>query len=351
MTLNEKDLLVPPKEIKKAYKELKKSGFVYSMAKDYKDIGKKKYPVRAVYSAPSLDLKDNEITLGPFPLSIEHYKHTIETLQAECNATDGTDAFVAYLGLMKLQYEKTGITGEDYHFSASDESLVPLLNLLAYFEIDNPYIGDNFVWFYPKEKCKIIVQNQKGKQPKSGDYSWWNAVVNLGADIKLTDLDDYPDMYSLHPTDLTAKWSKYLPHHVLVTLGILYMKYTVGGTLKPFGRVSVALKALDENIDKHKDQKEYSGSFPDRELLLKELYDYNGFDYPVDAKTMFDFLEGLGFIDATTKNNKAIYSLAYDLPDPKARLKFPKGWHDRAKAYLMTGTILFSYLDADEALK
>jgi len=86
----------------------------------------------------------------------------------------------------------------------------------------------------------------------------------------------------------------------------------------------------------------------DKELLLKELYDYNSITYPIDAPTILDCLQQLGLVAIVQEKSKIVYRVPNLTPKPKRVFRFPKDWHKRMDEYVEKGTILFSYLSLDE---
>jgi hypothetical protein len=131
---------------------------------------------------------------------------------------------------------------------------------------------------------------------------------------------------------------------------LLYMRATTGGTFRAFSSLAEILDIINQGMERlgpAKDAKSVR-SEPDRELLIKELCDFNDLPYPIDAATTFDYLHRLGFVVPEQSGKKVEYSLAQELPSPEEVLSFPPDWEDRVDKFLTTGSVLFSYLSLEE---
>ena len=126
------------------------------------------------------------------------------------------DAFRAFLGFVRLSYEKIGVMIKDYRFVSDNEALT------------------QFVGIVPNDEMKQAVQEMSGKTFSPRDFTWWNIRLDLGKTFKPTTADDYPDEFSLVPTELSGPWGRYLPMTAFLVLHHIYVKMTRGGKLKPF---------------------------------------------------------------------------------------------------------------------
>jgi len=352
------ELLLGPGSLKESFKELSRVGLVYTRAQTPDEIGKKRYPIRAVGRAPAQDLAPNEITVGPFPLEKEHYLTIRADFEAMSERQSQPDEekvsmLCAYLAFRKLQYEKTGTSNEDYSIQTSVESsrgLATVFSLLSYFEVENPFMGEAYVWIYPKDECRLEISKTRERRFRKDDFSWWNTVIRLD-DLKLETCYDYPERYCIFPMEL-VKWYRYLPGYVAPVIPRLYAMASVGGKLKAYESLSEVLKEINDELECLAEaERKHGHSDPDREVLIKELYDFNRINYPLHAEEVFDFLSHIGFIGVDSSQGKARYLMAEQCPDPKEILRFPSGWHERAETYVRTGSVLFSYLTVEEAVK
>jgi len=347
MTITKKitdELLLPKDEIKKSFKVLRDKGILYTEAPSVDDVGKKEFPIRMVGQAPAANLKKNEITIGPFPIEKEHY------LQLKKRFGSDKGIWATYLSLIKMQYEKIGGLIEGYGIKTDTKSkgLVLVVNLLNLFNIKNPMVFKDFVWFCPNEKCKKIFTKGIKKKFLKDDFSWWNIYINVGPEINLETVDDHSEHFSKIPNNLFY-WMKYFPVYIGHIVMRLYSVGSKGLNLKPFSDISGILEIIEKEIDNSKSKRDDVN--PDRELLIKELLDYNNIVYPVDAKSVFDFLCRIKIISVQKTKSGIAYVLAEDIKHPYKILKIPSEWEERAEKYIKTGSVLFVYFnDIDEIL-
>lgn len=341
-----KSLGMPIDDVLEAFQSLKSSGFIYTPAKTAKEFTTRKYPFRMAGMPPHGLKGESEVSFGPFAIERKYFEQIREHLQ------DST--YQVYLGFIRLAYEKTGgLVKSGYHFETKEEdSINRFLSMMDLWDTDNPVICENFVWIIPNEKCKRGVEKMLGKKFAKNDYSWWNVRFDLGADIKLTTPNDYPDEFSLLPSELTGPWAKYLPARILHVITLLYLEMTVGGKLKAFSNLNEVLEKIQEGLDINGNPKDdFPASYFDRELLIKELCDFNSLTYPVDATSALEFFQQIGFIKVIQSKGSISYTLTDEMLSPKKILKIPKGWDDRMNKFLNSGSVLFSYLNTDEIIK
>jgi hypothetical protein len=83
-----------------------------------------------------------------------------------------------------------------------------------------------------------------------------------------------------------------------------------------------------------------------------ELYNYNGFEYPVESKGICDFLIRIGVIELKYEGVRVRYFLSdgKNIKVPSQLLKIPEWWESRLSHYLNTGSIILSYLDIKEII-
>jgi hypothetical protein len=338
-----KSLVLPPDEVIEAFDELKSKGLICTLAESPKDLNDRKYPVRLAGIPPIDSDTPSLISFGPFAMKREHYERV-------CSAITDPDALKTFLGFARLIYEKTGAAVEGYHFEADEETLSAFLSLIDLWDVEHPLVCDSFVWILPTDDCRQYVEKIVGEAFEPDDFSWWNARLDLGSEIIPTTLNDYPESYGLVPLDLLAgHWAKYLPSAITATLLALYSSATTGGEFRAFNTLTEILEIITQSLgaDEATEGPDES-STADRNLLIKELCDFNSLPYPVDAHTAFDYLCGSGFILVDHEGTRVEYSLAKEPPLPEDVLTIPDGWEERVSWYLSTGSILFSYLTIEE---
>ena len=144
------------------------------------------------------------------------------------------DAFRAFLGFVRLSYEKIGVMIKDYRFVSDNEALTQFVRLMSMWDVHDPVIYGDILWIVPNDEMKQAVQEMSGKTFSPRDFTWWNIRLDLGKTFKPTTADDYPDEFSLVPTELSGPWGRYLPMTAFLVLHHIYVKMTRGGKLKPF---------------------------------------------------------------------------------------------------------------------
>jgi hypothetical protein len=249
----------------------------------------------------------------------------------------------------KLEYEKMGaLWGKDkssYSLESDEDSLYNYLMLSELWDFNNPIVFDEFVWIVPTEECKSLAERITSEKYDKDDYTWWDVKLDLGEKLVPTTTEDYPEEFSLYPSDIMEQWSRYLHINAAHALVILYSKASIGGNISPFSCVEEILNILEE-VFQSKDVIE--GTAIDREILIKELCEYNKLPYPIDPHSYFDYFLKLGFIQVKQDKLKTEYCLASDMPEPSKILSFPDAWEEKINKYVTTGSILFSYLSIDE---
>lgn len=339
-----KDMGLPYDDVEKCFQELQCKGMIYTPAKTAKEFSSGKYPIRAAFAPPSNSSKPDSVTFGPFCVKPDEYVGLKNLIQDQ-------DIFNAMLALLRLSYETTGGAVHRYQFSAKEDDLVDFIRLIDFWDTNNPKIFEHVVWIAPKEECRKIINSKLKKRFKSNSYKWWDVRINLGKSLKPTNSEDYPDDFVFMPIKIFDSWVRYLPNTVFSVLSVLCSKAFKGGKIRYFAGLNEILPIIDEILEHDAIQEiKTESSVTDRELLLKELCDYNSLPYPVDSNTVFDFLCKLGFIQVNNSELGLTYSLKPEIPDPLETLKFRDGWQERFEKYLITGTVLFSYLSYKEAL-
>lgn len=340
------ELAMPIEDFEASFESLKRMGVIFTFAKNPRDFGRKKFPIRLIGKPPVSPDDPAAVSFGPFAVKREIYDQARES-----NANP--DIFKAYLGLLRLIFEKTGGTVEGYRFEAKEEKVDEFISTIDFWDVENPVICELFVWIIPNEKCKQFVEELTGKKYGKDDYSWWNTKLDLGEDFIPSTMNDYPDQYGLIPSDLIDKWARYLPTIAWQTTMFLYQKVTRNNNMDfAFQNLDHLLSEIKDGIEKSglKTEK-IEGSLVDRELLAKELCDLNSLTYPINETTMLEFLQQIGFIFVSQSKGRVTYKLVENLPSPKKILRIPKNWESKMNKFVSSGTILFAYLSTEEIVE
>jgi len=259
-----KSLGMPIDDVLEAFQSLKSAGYIFTPARTAKEFTTRKYPFRLAGMPPQGLKGQSEVSFGPFAIEREAFEKIKQHLP------DPT-VFRVYLGYIRLAYEKTGgLVKGGYHFETQEEdSLNQFLAMMDMWDTDKPVVCEKFVWIVPNEKCKRGVEKMMGRKYAKNDFSWWNIRFDLGTEIKLTTLSDYPDEYSLLPTELTGPWAKCLPDKTLHVITYLYSRMTTGGQINRFSNLNDVLVKIQEALDvSGKPDEDFPASFFDRELLI-----------------------------------------------------------------------------------
>jgi hypothetical protein len=337
---------VPVEEAVKYFENFKTRGIIYTAAKSADEFfsNPNKFPLRAVYFAPVDPNNRSLVSFGPFPIEKDKYFNMRNTFNEEFDVP--VEAFAVYLGFLRLSYEKTGTIKPKYSVGVRNEDVLDsFLSLMEFWDIYNPIITDEYAWILPTSDAKKFVEGIANETFEQDDYSWWDFKIDLKDDLYPETSEDYPEDYTLIPTELQEAWSSYLPTGVFFVLLELYHIALKGGTRRNFKSLSEVLVIIEKSFQKLSSKPSYE---IDRELLLKELCDYNQIPYPVDAATTFDYLRATGLLITKKSKKKVKYILPINLPDPHDVFQFPPQWEKRIDNYLNTGSVLFSYLTLEE---
>lgn len=335
--------LLPHDEAEEIYRLLLRRGVIFTKALSVEDSLSERYPVRLAYIGPSADRSPSEVSLGPFAIRREEFPKLLkarEKLEEE--------AFLALMAFKRLEYEKLGAVRrgkKGFAFRADDDSLYEFLSIASFWDVNNPVVCEDFVWILPGEDCKRFAESLTGQSFSENDYRWWNVYIDYGATFQPETPKDYPQDYSLFPQDLFVRWMRYLTPWTTDALIALYIEASKGGELTPFTDFKELLRVINQALVLAHDD-----PLPDRQLLIKELYDFNALPYPVDAESVFDFLCAVGFLKVKQNALKVEYWLTEDMPDPEEVLSFPENWEKRVDKFLVTGSVLFSYLSVEEII-
>jgi hypothetical protein len=337
-----KELLISKEETSKAQLELTQKGFLFTDSvynKDQKmDLSNN---FRLLYQGPAQNLDKNIITIGPFPLDIDDYRHFRKQGLPK-------DALYLYLAFKKLMYEKTGTTEGEFEFSIEDESMAVLSGFIEKcFDVDHPYFTEFYVWFYPRLESKSYFSKSSVSDFTNIDNKWWNISIELNnTNLHLNLPSD--EHFIFIPSIIIGDWSKYLPIYFTDIITQIYYKKSRGSTFSSFKNKKELTDLISTIfVDKKSLEKDYS---PDRELIIKELLNYNNLTYPVDEQSTYDLLIKIGIIVLEYEGLEVRYQLSdgSHVKLPEEVLKFPSTWTNKINNYLETGSILLSYLNIKE---
>jgi len=334
---------IPKDDLDEIFESLRMDGYFFTPARSARELEEKKAPIRLAYAPVTGCEKKSQLSFGPFGLSRERY----DALMA-FGLSEG--ALHLLLAICKVMYEKTGHFPEDYSFQATDDDLSGLGAFIEFWDLENPFVGNKFVWFAPKESTRDFVGNQFGMTFDSSDYSWWNFCTDFGDTLIPKTLEDFPESYFLFPKYLLNDWAKYMPmpFHALVI--DLYASKTRGGEVLHFSNTTELLAEIQDSMDTDQYQRNFSTqpSSIDREFLIKELFEFNSLIYPMSGNEYMDLCLRFGVISVREEDDNLHIHLAEDLDSPTTFLKIPSGWDERYEKFIITGSILFSYLSLDE---
>lgn len=262
------------------------------------------------------------------------------------------------MAFKRLQYEKLSAVWtpdevkENYSISADDEGFIQLCSLMKFWDLDHPDIRELFVWFKPNKKCKRFAERITGEKFAQDDYRWWNVIIDFEDKLSAPTSENYAERFSFSPEAMTGEWAQFIPTNLTWAITLLYFEAAKGLKYRAFDNLSDILALIREGME----QEEVGGPIKkhdfalDREVLVKELFDFNKLPYPTNPETAFDFLCRVGFIIQNRNGLKVEYALAQVAPDPAKVLSFPQDWEKRVEEFVRTGSIVFSYLSLDEIL-
>lgn len=344
--------LWPKKDAEKVFLELRRTGLMFTPHERFEQFCNNPYDAWLVYSLHTKHLKKNEIVLGPFPLLTDEYAH-FKNFLASVKAKERNHYLLILLSFRKLEYDKTGFTGKDFAIRMDNKytTLTSLANILSLYELDNPYIGKYYTWFYPGKKMKKKIEKIEKAIIPDNDFSWWKSKVDLKVKIDSPTLFDKKRNYFLVP--ILDEWYKYLPDNVPLIIYHLCYKLCQGGFFKELDAVSDIISLIREGRHKFKERgvRKHRYSKVDRELLIKELLEYNNLQYPTSDDEILDFLVKLEFITVVKKKGKVKYRMNKNIPSAKNKIKEPPRWRNKTRRFIEKGTIIFDYIELEELLK
>jgi hypothetical protein len=337
-------------DTEKAFQELRKHGYLFTYAKNATEFASHKYPIRVIGMPPNDPEKPSVVSFGPFAMKRTRYEEIKSTL-----SPTEPDTFKILLGYYRLMYEKTGTQEINYSFSKNSDlppSEYMFLSMTTLWDLDNPVVFDDYVWFVPTDKVKEMIEEDNNVAFKKNDFSWWNYKWDMGTDMELTTMSDYPELYHLIPNYFLDTWGLYLPGIATGALFSMYRSMVGSDTLISVKSTQKILELIEQGINNilGESSMKYESSI-DKELLLKELCDYNDIPYPVDAFTTLDYLTRMGLVTVTQEKSGISYQIPINAPRPNSIFRFPNKWKKRMDQYIEKGTVLFSYLTINEIIQ
>ncbi len=346
-----KQLSIPVESLKEGFDSLISKGIIFTPAKSANEFTFQDFPIRIAGQPPNFS-NSSSITLGPFPVERKKYETIFDKFSE--------DDLMVLLSLAKLSYEKTGeaFRNDGYEIEIPNDNeehfYDVIVAMIELFDLSIPIIRENFVWFVPKNEHKSKIEKMTGKNFAPNDFSWWDVQTDLGEIVMLKTLADYPDSVGFFPAELINSWEKYLPSIASFALLHIYIKTTTGKKTNEYTNLNDFLQVIKKGItwgDSINQDEESDSINTDRELLIKELCDYNKLPYPTDATTLFDYLCKVGLVTLKQEKGGIVFSLTEKIRNADSVFSLPDDWAGRMEKYLVTGNILSSYLSLKEVLE
>lgn len=339
-----KRLSIPEEDVSEAFGELKSKGIIFTPANSAGELSDDKLPIRLVGVPPAGGDGPSVVSCGPFPVETELYSQIKKEIPDE-------DTRSVLLGFARLAYEEQGGGFQGYSVQTEDDqALDEFLSWMKFWDVQDPIVKGGYTWFLPTYKCKRVVQEITEKDFEEDDYSWWNVKIEFDDSLIPKTPEDDPERYASIPDEIMKSWGRYLPKKAYISLIMLYSRGTTLKGFVSFESINTVLDAIESGIESVQEEVESASesSTADRELLIKELYDYNDFPYPTNEESIFDLFMDLGFIYTDREEGKHCYYLNKNVNKASDVIDIPPGWEDKMDKFTKTGSILFSYLEVDE---
>lgn len=336
---------VPIDEIENTFDELVKKGIIVSTTGAYIDMNKKPHDVRLLTRPVTESLPEHVLSLGPFAVS----NSTIEMMKSKFIDDREMKAFM--YSIARLCYEKTGSTElGGYSFSADDENMGGLFLDTSTYDLDNPIKFIRHSWFFPtKDTMESYNERLVDDSEKINSVSdLWSTLVSYGEGLESSKAEDRPDDLSYYPEKLIEYWQKFIPGVLLFSIQGIYIEASKGLKWKAFQSEDQVIKIIKDQVlhfEKSNDNKLLDYSI-DRNLLVKEIFEYNGYSYTYEPEEIYKQLISLNFL--LSKGND---EFEVNHEEVICDFKYPKGWKRKYDKYIETGSILFGYLKLSEIVK
>lgn len=335
---------IPFDEIDDAYDELIKLGIIVTTTDAFQDLSIAPHHTRMLSKSVTDMLPNDVLSCGPFPVN----NLVIERAEREFPEERDTRAFL--YSMARLCFEKTGSSDlGGYKFSADDESMASLFLDTKTYDIDSPRKFENHSWFFPTgETLNNYNRDVEEENRLSSVSELWSTLVSYGEKLESSKAEDRPENLSYYPSYLLEEWSKFIPSVLLETIHNLYIESSKGLEWKVFQSKEEIFSIIEKAIELYDESNlEHESDYSiDRSVLIKEIFEYNGFFYSNELEIIYNQLIELKFIDENEDGN---ISVVHD--EIHCNFKFPKGWKRRYEKYIVTGSVLFGYLKLSEIVK
>ncbi len=323
---------------------LKEQGLIFTPALNASEFVSNDYPVRLAVIGPTADDK-HELSTGPFAISRHFYETYFLGVQAKLKDAEVLSVLSTF---MRVEYEKFGVRSSrskgNFSIVAEDDSFYSVAQMSGIYDLSQPYVYTDYVWFDVTEEFRENGQAEMSEEETiAGEYWWWNTKIAFdeGFDPSVPKPEDYiliPDWFYELP-------KRYLPEITQHLLLRLFSHLTLGlrsdNLIISRRELAEIIELLLEEYAEH----DHGTENIDRELLVKELCDYNGHVYPVDIDTYISYLQSTSFILPT--ENESVYKVAEDWTASSV-FSIPPKWEEKYIKFVETGSVLFGYLSIDE---
>lgn len=323
------------------FSELKRRGFLFTPAKTVKEFITDEYPTRLAMIGPTSE-QPNVLSTGPFAVSRAFYDQYFLKMKSLLSA----DALGVLLMFKRVEYEKFGAFRDQSITIESDEdSFIDVACTSGIYDLSQPHVYSDFVWFDVTDEYKTKGQPDLETEKSVSEFWWWRVLIEFDEGFIPPIPSDQPEDYSLIPDWYFEFPKRYMPEVIVQLLLKLFSHVTLGLDIE---NLVLDEDELIEIIDSIFDQYAYSSESAeaiDRELLVKELCDYNGYTYPIDAKTTISYLRSTGFISTTENQTTYELTMTFEIP---AEFTVTDEWEEKFCKFVETGSVLFAYMSFEE---
>ena len=321
------NLLIPKLDKDEATKNLLNKGFIFTRNPDMYEMNDMWF----VYSNHCRHLKKDELCAGPFPIHTKEYEHILENNLPK-------QAKIILLGFRKLEYDRTGQTGNEFKLRVDKQNneIIILASILDSYDLNNPYVGKEYTWFFVKDSMRNKLLKNNTISKSMSRYGWWKTRIKLEQPLDSKDFTHQKEFFSVpHIEDI----EHLLPFEI--TAIIMELSYR----LNPSGKFLRAKKTEILWYIEQAKKKINSGNnnkdilyLPDREVLIKELLEFNNLTYPCTTNEVFDFLLKIEMLVSEKDDFEFLYG--FNKKIPKVKFNKPNGWDEKASSFIEEGNIL-----------
>lgn len=326
---------------KNAFSELKERGLLFTPAKTVQDFISDQYPIRLAIIGPTSE-QPNVLSTGPFAVSREYYdKHFLQM-----KSRLSPEVLSVLITFKRVEYEKFGtILNQSITIESDEDSLIKVAQMSGIFDLSRPHIYSDYVWFDVTHEYKTEGQLALEPEQPPREYWWWREIIEFDEGFVPPIPSDRPEDFVLIPEWIFEIPQRYLPEMIVLLLPKLFSYLTLGLKIENLAlNVDDLLGIIDSFFDEYNYPNDHTEAV-DRELLVKELCDYNGYTYPVDVQTTISYLESIGIV--STIENQTTYELASTFEIP-SEFSVTDEWEEKFHKFVETGSVLFAYMSYEE---